>query len=349
MNARSSRVRAALPARARADFRWSKPTVSGFPLRTSRAFDLVVSEYGASVLATRRWSPRPRGSCCPVEGSCFLPDSVLARCAFPRRRESRGSPVRQQRCLHRTGGLGGARRVPIRGTVAWSRILRANGLLRRGSARAARAGGRAASPPEYYDLASVAWAGSALGGPLGPRAARNERVSSARGAFSKARGARHRGCPHDAGAAACTSLTRTATRCRSHQHDTGRHPDSGLRAASAFCASTSFERRSWSVVFPHASRLRAQLSWAIPRPSESPCSARAVTPSRRGYPAWGRRGGTPAGPRSRGVPGCGLTRRRSFWKIAFVALHGVLADAHRVGDRLVRSLTKKARRRSRAP
>jgi hypothetical protein len=53
----------------------------------------------------------------------------------------------------------------------------------------------------------------------------------------------HEGSPQERVSPALMSARPTATRRRSHQHDTGRNPESALRPASAFCASTNCERR----------------------------------------------------------------------------------------------------------
>jgi SAM-dependent methyltransferase len=126
------------------------------PLR-GRAFDLVVSEYGASVWCDPdRWVAEAARLLRPGGRLAFLTNSVLATLCVP---EAEGVAedrlVRPQRGLHRTEWPGGGVEFHP-GHGEWIRILRANGFEVEALHELHPPAGAAA--PEYYDIASVAWA-----------------------------------------------------------------------------------------------------------------------------------------------------------------------------------------------
>ena len=151
-----ARERAAVPARARA----------GVPARRGRRragsaavrrFDLVVSEYGASVWCDpERWIAEAARLLRPGGRVVFLTNSVLATLCVP---EDEGVAeqrlVRPQRGLHRTEWPGGGVEFhPSHGD--WIRILRGHGFEVEALHELHAPAG--AAPPEYYDIASVSWA-----------------------------------------------------------------------------------------------------------------------------------------------------------------------------------------------
>src|SRR3954453_11515229 len=89
-------TRAQLRTAVRCQQRWGpvfpliEADAENVPMR-SRSFDLVVSEYGASVWCDpERWLRRRHGCCGPVGGWCSSPTASWSHCVY---RRSAGSPA----------------------------------------------------------------------------------------------------------------------------------------------------------------------------------------------------------------------------------------------------------------
>lgn len=126
------------------------------PLRDA-SFDLVISEYGASVWCDpERWLREAARILRPDGRLVFLTNSVLATLCVPEDEGEAGNRLlRPQRGLHRVQWPGGGIEFHP-GHGDWIRILRASGFVVEALHELyARAGSR---HPEYYEIASAGWA-----------------------------------------------------------------------------------------------------------------------------------------------------------------------------------------------
>jgi SAM-dependent methyltransferase len=126
------------------------------PLRDA-SFDLVVSEYGASVWCDpQRWVHEAARILRPDGRLIFLTNSVLATLCVPEEEgETQERLLRPQRDLNRVQWPGGGIEFhPSHGE--WMRVLRANGFVIEALHELyATAGAR---DPDYYDISSARWA-----------------------------------------------------------------------------------------------------------------------------------------------------------------------------------------------
>ena len=121
------------------------------------SFDLVVSEYGASVWCDpEQWTAEAARLLRPGGRLVFLTNSVLATLCVP---EAEGPAqeqlLRPQRGMNRVRWPGGGVEFHP-GHGDWIRILRANGFEIEALSELHAPPG--ATTPEYYDIASAAWA-----------------------------------------------------------------------------------------------------------------------------------------------------------------------------------------------
>jgi len=126
------------------------------PLRDA-SFDLVVSEYGASVWCDpERWVGEAARLLRPDGRLVFLTNSVLATLCVPAESgPTQDLLLRPQRDLNRVQWPGGGVEFhPSHG--AWTRILRANGFVI--EALHELYAPAAARTPAYYDISSPDWA-----------------------------------------------------------------------------------------------------------------------------------------------------------------------------------------------
>jgi SAM-dependent methyltransferase len=126
------------------------------PLRDAR-FDLVVSEYGASVWCDpRRWIAEAARLLRPGGRLVFLTNSVLATLCVPAEEgQTQERLLRPQRDLNRVHWPGGGVEFhPSHGD--WIRVLRANGFVI--EALHELYAPPAARNPEYYEISSAGWA-----------------------------------------------------------------------------------------------------------------------------------------------------------------------------------------------
>ena len=126
------------------------------PVR-DRAFDLVVSEYGASVWCDpARWVPEAARLLRPGGRLVFLTNSVVATLCVPEEegpaQERLLRPQKRMNCLRWPGG--GVEFHPAHGD--WIRILAASGFAV--EALHELYASHDAEPAEYYDIASPQWA-----------------------------------------------------------------------------------------------------------------------------------------------------------------------------------------------
>jgi SAM-dependent methyltransferase len=121
------------------------------------SFDLVVSEYGASVWCDpQRWVPEAARLLRPTGRLVFLTNSVLATLCVPAEAgEAEERLLRPQRDLNRVQWPGGGIEFhPAHGD--WIRILRANGFVV--EALHELYASTSAKTPDYYGIASASWA-----------------------------------------------------------------------------------------------------------------------------------------------------------------------------------------------
>jgi SAM-dependent methyltransferase len=126
------------------------------PLRAA-SFDLVISEYGASVWCDpQRWVVEAARLLRPDGRLVFLTNSVLATLCVPEEEgEAEDRLLRSQRGLNRVQWPGGGIEFHP-GHGDWIRILRASGFVVEALHELyAPAGAR---NPEYYDISSARWA-----------------------------------------------------------------------------------------------------------------------------------------------------------------------------------------------
>jgi SAM-dependent methyltransferase len=126
------------------------------PLR-SCTFDLVVSEYGASVWCDpERWIAESARLLRPGGRLVFLTNSVLATLCVPEEEgEAQEHLLRPQRGINRLRWPGGGIEFHP-GHGDWIRILRANGFTVEALHELHAPIG--ATRPDYYEIASAAWA-----------------------------------------------------------------------------------------------------------------------------------------------------------------------------------------------
>ncbi|HVN13630.1 MAG TPA: class I SAM-dependent methyltransferase [Kineosporiaceae bacterium] len=126
------------------------------PLRDA-SFDLVVSEYGASVWCDpERWVAEASRLLRPDGRLVFLTNSVLVTLCVPADEGyATEQLVRPQRGLHRVRWPGGGTEFHP-GHGDWIRILSANGFVVEALHELYAAPG--STTPEYYDIATAEWA-----------------------------------------------------------------------------------------------------------------------------------------------------------------------------------------------
>ena len=138
------------------DFPLIEADAAAVPLRDA-SFDLVVSEYGASVWCDpQRWVHEAARLLRPDGRLVFLTNSVLATLCVPEEEgEAQERLLRPQRDLNRVHWPGGGIEFHP-GHGDWIRILRANGFVV--EALHELYAPAAARNPEYYDISSARWA-----------------------------------------------------------------------------------------------------------------------------------------------------------------------------------------------
>jgi len=138
------------------DFPLIEADAAAVPLRDA-SFDLVVSEYGASVWCEpQRWVHEAARLLRPDGRLVFLTNSVLAALCVPDEKgEARDRLLRPQRDLNRVHWPGGGVEFHP-GHGDWIRILRANGFVI--EALHELYASAAAKNPEYYNISSARWA-----------------------------------------------------------------------------------------------------------------------------------------------------------------------------------------------
>jgi len=138
------------------DFPLIEADAVAVPLRDA-SFDLVVSEYGASVWCDpQRWVQEAARLVRPDGRLVFLTNSVLAGLCVPEEEGEAGDRLlRPQRGLNRVHWPGGGIEFhPSHGD--WIRILRANGFLIEGLHELYATA--SATKPDYYNVSSARWA-----------------------------------------------------------------------------------------------------------------------------------------------------------------------------------------------
>jgi SAM-dependent methyltransferase len=155
-------TRAQLHTAVRCQQRWGAmfPLVEAdgenVPMR-SRSFDLVVSEYGASVWCDpERWVAEAARLLRPGGRLVFLTNSVLVTLCVPETGGFAGDRLlRPQRALGRVRWPGGGTEFhPSHG--AWIRVLSRNGFVVEALHELYASDG--STTPDYYDIATAAWA-----------------------------------------------------------------------------------------------------------------------------------------------------------------------------------------------
>jgi SAM-dependent methyltransferase len=138
------------------DFPLIEADGAAVPVREAR-FDLVVSEYGASVWCDpEQWIREAARLLRPGGRLVFLTNSVLATLCVPAEEgETQERLLRPQRGLHRVHWPGGGVEFHP-GHGDWIRVLRANGFVV--EALHELYAPDAAQKPEYYDISSAGWA-----------------------------------------------------------------------------------------------------------------------------------------------------------------------------------------------
>jgi SAM-dependent methyltransferase len=138
------------------DFPLLEADAASVPLPDA-SFDLVVSEYGASVWCDpERWVREAARLLRPHGRLVFLTNSVLATLCVPEEEgETQEKLLRPQRGLNRVQWPGGGIEFHP-GHGDWIRILRANGFVI--EALHELYAGTAAKDPDYYCISSAQWA-----------------------------------------------------------------------------------------------------------------------------------------------------------------------------------------------